>query len=484
VTKHNNHKQFIKIGSEAILDAIGDAISIQDKDLKIIYQNKAHVSMMGSHPGEYCYTAYQGKYEPCQGCHLLESFKDGKTHRRETNAVIPGRGKIHVEIVSTPLRDAQGEIVGGIESVRDRTDRVLMEEKLIGQLTAIESSMDGIAILNSEGEFVYLNQAHAIVYGYNFPEELIGSTWHILYDSDELERFQKEIMPLLMEKRFWRGEATGRRKDGTFFPQELSLNVMEDNGIVCVVRDISRRKDAECRLIMLNSDLEKRAKDLMIANGELESFSYTLSHDIRSYLNQILMAVTILQEQSEMLDETGRFVVKTIGASCNNMDKLIEAILLLSRVGKSGLANEYVDLSELAFEVGSDLRTQYPEQQVEFTVHPGLAANGDRNLLRVMLVNLLGNAWKYTSHVPAARVTFGIEEHDGKRVFFVRDNGAGFYMHEAEKLFKPFSRLGNTGDYTGSGIGLATVQRIVHAHGGEICGVGEPGNGATFYFTL
>ncbi|HLO25178.1 MAG TPA: PAS domain S-box protein [Geobacteraceae bacterium] len=484
MTRHHNLKQFIQTGSEAILEAIGDAISIQDKDLKIILQNKAHVSMLGKHSGEYCYTAYQGKSEPCQGCHLLESFKDGKTHRRQTDAVIPGRGKIHVEIVSTPLRDDQGEIVGGIESVRDITDRVVMEEKLIKQLAAIETSMDGIAILNSEGKYVYLNQAHATVYGYNFPGELIGSKWDILYDSGELERLRREIMPLLMKKGAWKGEATGRRKDGTFFPQELSLNVTEDNGIVCVVRDVSERKDAERRLHILNLDMEKRARELMVANSELESFSYTLSHDIRTYLTQILLAVNILQEHSGMLDETGRFVVKTIGASCNGMEKLIEAILVLSHVGKSGIANKNVDLSELAIEVGSVLRTQHPEQQVEFTVQPGLATNGDRKLLRVMLVNLLGNAWKYTSHMSAARVTFGIEEHNGKRVFFVRDNGPGFYMHEAEKLFKPFSRLGNARDYEGTGIGLATVQRIVHAHGGEIWGMGEPGKGATFYFTL
>lgn len=484
MTTHHKLKQFIKTGSETLLEAIGDAISIQDKDLRIIYQNKAHVSMVGNHPGKYCYTAYQGKDEPCKGCHLLECFKDGKTHRRETDAVIPGRGKIHVEIVSAPLRDAQGEIIGGIESVRDITDRAMMEQNLVKQLAAIETSMDGIAILNCEGKYVYLNQAHATAYGYNSPGELVGSKWHILYDFEELERFHKEIMPQLMEKGAWQGESTGRRKDGTFFPQELSLNVTEDKGIICVVRDVTERKDAEIRLKMLNLDLDRRAKDLMVANSEMESFSYTLSHDMRSYLTQILLAVSILQENSGILDETGCYVVKTIGRSCHDMVKLIETILLLSRIGKNGLAHETVDLRKLAIEVGSDLRTQYPAQQVEFRVHPGLTANGDKNLLRIMLVNLLGNAWKYTSQISSATVALGIEEHDGKRIFFVRDNGAGFYMHEAEKLFKPFCRLGNARDYEGIGIGLATVQRIVHAHGGEIWGVGEPGKGATFYFTL
>lgn len=485
MAEQSDLKKLVQSGSDAILEAIGDAISIQDRDLRILYQNRAHLRLMGNHRGEYCYTAYQGKDEPCPGCHLLESFTDGKVHRRESFTIKPGRGKIHVEIVSSPLTDPAGMIIGGIESVRDITDRVLMEEKLVKHETAIKASMDGVAILDSKGKYIFLNQAHAAVYGYNHPDELIGKSWQILYDQDELDRFQKEVFPLFMEKKCWRGEALGRRKDGTFFPQELSLALTADGGIVCIVHDISERKSAEEKLHTLYVNLQKNALDLKAVNSELESFSSTLSHDVRNYLTRIsLAAQTLHDNNAKDLDETGKFLLQTICEACDGMENLIQAILLLSRATKTDLPHDNVDLSELAIEVGNDLSYQYPGRQIEFTVIPGLAVHGNRDLLKVMLLNLLGNAWKYTSRVPTAQITFGVEDQEGKSVFFVRDNGAGFDMHEADKLFKPFSRLGTAADYTGIGIGLATVQRIVHAHGGEIWGKGEPGNGATFYFTL
>ncbi len=482
--KHNDHKQFIQTGSEAILEAIGDAISIQDKNLKIIYQNKAHVSMMGNHLGEYCYTAYQSKHEPCHGCHLLESFKDGKAHRRQTSGEITGCGKIHVEIVSTPLRDAQGEIIGGIESVRDVTERVMMEEKLTKQLAAIETSMDGIAILNSEGEYVYLNQAHAAVYGYNAPEELIGRMWHCLYDSEELERFQKEIMPLLMEKGSWRGEATGMRNDGTFFPQELSLTVTEDNGIVCVVRDVSDRKESESRLKILNLDLEKRARDLMIVNQELESFSYTVSHDLRKPLTVIKGYCNMIQELcGHDIKNQCREFLQAICDGADSMNRLIDTLLTFSRLSRTEISRKTIDLSTIANTVAAELALTDTGRRVTFRIAESITANADTNLLRVVLENLLGNAWKYTSNTKEAVIEFGAMEAEGRQTYFVRDNGVGFDMTQADKLFTPFQRLHGT-DAEGHGIGLATVERIVKRHGGNVWAEGEPGKGATFYFTL
>lgn len=204
MTKQSDLKKVIQTGSAAILAALGDAISIQDTELRIIYQNNAHISLMGSHPGEFCYAAYQGKDAPCPGCHLLESFKDGLVHRREASTDKPGRGRMHVEIISTPLSNENGEIIGGVESVRDITKRVLIEEKLVKHVTAIEASMDGIAILDRKGEYTFLNHAHAAIYGYNDPAELLGTSWRLLYDSTELERFQKDIFPHFMKKGNWR----------------------------------------------------------------------------------------------------------------------------------------------------------------------------------------------------------------------------------------------------------------------------------------
>lgn len=253
MTEKSDLEQFVKTGSAAILEAIGDAISIQDKALRILYQNKAHINLMGNHLGEYCYAAYQGKDEPCPGCHLLESFKDGLIHRCESFTARLERGRVYVEIISAPIKNTAGEIIGGIESVREITERILLEEKLIKHITAIEASMEGIAILNSKGRYISLNQSHAVLYGYNDPVELIGKSWQLLYAPDELKRFQKDIFPCFMEKGKWQGEAVGRRKDGTSFQQELSLVLTEDGGIVCIVRDISERKRAEGKLRHLSS---------------------------------------------------------------------------------------------------------------------------------------------------------------------------------------------------------------------------------------
>jgi len=271
MTKNNDLVQFIQTGSAAILEAIGDAISIQDKELRIIYQNKAHINLMGNHLGEYCYAAYQGKDEPCPDCHLLESFKDGLIHRRESFTARRERGRVYVEIISAPIKNTEGEIIGGIESVREITERILLEEKLIKHITAIEASMEGIAILNSKGRYIFLNQAHAALYGFDDPAELIGKSWQLLYDPEELNRFQKDIFPCFMEKGKWHGEAVGRRKDGTTFQQELSLVLTEDGGIVCVVRDISERKRAERKLQNLSSFPELNPNPVIevTVNGDL-----------------------------------------------------------------------------------------------------------------------------------------------------------------------------------------------------------------------
>ncbi|HJV36329.1 PAS domain S-box protein [Geomonas sp.] len=474
----------VEIGSKAILDAIGDAISIQDRDLRIVYQNPAHIRLMGEHLGEYCYAAYQQKSEACQGCHLLQCFADGEIHRRQSSAVKPDRGVIHVEIVSAPVSDASGAIVGGIESVRDVTDRVLMEERLQKQLAAIETSMDGIAILNSEGEYVYLNHAHAEVYGYPAAAELIGKSWRCLYEDDELERFQRDVLPILFERGAWRGEATGRRADGSRFPQELSLTITKDGGIICVVRDISDLRQSESQLRLLNLDLQARARELTAVNRELESFSYTVSHDLRKPLTVIKGYCELIQEGcgSQLKADCGEYL-KEICQGADNMNLLIDALLRFSRISRSELHQQTVDLSAIATTVAAELGMTEPGRRVTFRIAESVTAEGDADLLRVVLDNLLGNAWKYTRGKEQAVIEFGMMGVEGGAAYYVRDNGWGFDMAHAGQLFAPFLRLPGAGA-EGYGIGLATVERIVKRHGGKVWAEGEPGKGATVFFTL
>lgn len=235
----------------------------------------------------------------------------------------------------------------------------------------------------------------------------------------------------------------------------------------------------------LKESLELRAEALTAANHELEAFSYSLSHDLRLPLTRVYSAAQLLQEgYVGDLDETGGFLVRSICEASERMEELIEAILIMSRITQGEMNRDEVDLSVLAGEIARELQLFEPERKVDLIIPAGLLIKGDAQLLKVALKNLLENAWKYTSKVPQPRIELGMFDQQGKKVFFVRDNGVGFDMKDADKLFKPFERLHDGNEFAGTGIGLATVQRIIHRHGGTLWGKGEKGKGATFFFSL
>ena len=225
---------------------------------------------------------------------------------------------------------------------------------------------------------------------------------------------------------------------------------------------------------------------LKSVNDELEAFAYSVSHDLRAPLRSIDGFSLALQEDyGDKLDAQAQNYIQRVRAATQNMAQLIDDLLNLSRVTRSELKNETVDLTELAQSIAKQLTASQPARQVEFVIEPMLVTTGDPQLLRVALENLLNNAWKFTSKQSHARIEFGTQQHDdGRQEFFVRDNGAGFEMAYADKLFGAFQRLHSVKDYPGTGIGLATVKRIIHRHGGQIYADGRVNQGATFYFTL
>jgi PAS domain S-box-containing protein len=471
------------VSADVILDAMADGISIQDTELRVLYQNEAHRALVGEHAGEFCFAAYQNRDTACEGCHILLSFTDGMVHRRETSTPLAG-GRM-VEIISTPVRDAEGNIVAGIEAVRDITARKLAEKLLMQHRAAMEASMDGMAILDSSGTYVYINQAHADFYGYDSPSGMIGMSWKTLYHPDELKRFEESIMPLFFQTGSWRGEAVGRRRDGSRFPQEISLGLLADGGIVCVVRDISDRRRAEEDIRRMNAGLERRASELTVANQELESFSYSLSHDIRNYMSRISMAVQTLEEEYvPAMDQGASQLVHMIHEAEDGMEGLIRAMLELFKSTRNELVHTQVDLSALARDVAMNILEGEPSRHCTVVIQPGIKAEGDLTMLRILMENLIGNAWKYTARTEDARIEFGATTYGDREVYFVRDNGAGFHMKDIANLFKPFRRLHSGQEFAGIGIGLATVQRIIQRHDGEVWGEGEPGKGAAFFFTL
>jgi signal transduction histidine kinase len=220
-------------------------------------------------------------------------------------------------------------------------------------------------------------------------------------------------------------------------------------------------------------------------NSELEAFSYSVSHDLRAPLRSIDgFSKLLLDDHAGALDAKGKDYLLLVRASAQRMGELIDDLLLLSRVGGAGLVRDRVDLSSISRGAATQLRRKDPDRQVTICIEEPLSVEADDGLMRVLLENLLGNAWKFTANVPAARIEVGTEQKEGGPVFFVRDNGAGFDMSYAEKLFSPFQRLHTEAQFPGTGIGLATVHRIVGRHGGRIWADSVVDQGATFYFTI
>ena len=279
---------------------------------------------------------------------------------------------------------------------------------------------------------------------------------------------------------------------GRFDVEEVGLleRLAADVGfaIEAAGREHARRK-AERQLEALNADLERRVSartdELEAANAELEAFSYSVSHDLRAPLRALDgFSLALLEDYGHDLKGDAADYLRRIRAASQRMARLIDDLLMLSRMTRRDMTWERVDVSALARSIGRELGEDDPGRRVEFTVAPKLTADGDVQLLEVALRNLLGNAWKFTSRTAGARIDVGAEAHGEERVFFVRDNGAGFDAQYADKLFAPFNRLHGDDEFPGNGIGLATVQRIVRRHGGRVWAEGTTGKGATVWFTL
>jgi light-regulated signal transduction histidine kinase (bacteriophytochrome) len=239
----------------------------------------------------------------------------------------------------------------------------------------------------------------------------------------------------------------------------------------------------------LNTALERRVSErtaqLQASNKELEAFSYSVSHDLRAPLRSIdAFSQLVREDYNDKLDDQGKQYLGIVGEASRQMGRLIDDLLHLSRVTRSEMRRQPVDLTAMIAQIFAGLQRLEPNRLVEIVIAPGLHVDGDERLLRIALENLLNNAWKFTSKRPEARIEVGSEMQDGQLVFFVRDNGAGFDMEYSNKLFGAFQRLHSSSEFPGHGIGLATVQRIINRHGGNIWARAAIDQGATFYFTI
>jgi len=346
-----------------------------------------------------------------------------------------------------------------------------------------ETVTDAVISADRQGLITYVNKGGEQLFGWE-ASQLAGRPLTVLMPErhrDENRRLLRAASADLAIGSQNVLELVALHKNGREFPVELSLARWDDptgRFYTAIIRDITERRRRDEELRAINAQLE-------LTNQELETFSYSVSHDLRAPVRSIDGFSAILeQDYGDRLDDRGRDCLTRVRAAAHRMYTLIDALLLLSRVTREEMRRDVVDLSAVARSVATELHRTQPDREVEFVIPPGIIAIGDGSLIRVMFENLLGNSWKFTSRQPTARIEFGTMMQDGISLYFVRDNGAGFDMAYGDKLFGAFQRLHTSEEFPGTGIGLATVHRIVRRHGGTVRAEGEVGKGAAFYFTL
>jgi PAS domain S-box-containing protein len=426
----------------------------------------------------------------------------GGGSRRTSAITLASRDGTHRPIAYSiaPSRNQAGEATGMVLVLRDTTEQkraedhlILMADLLRFANDIVEQTTHAFWVRDFDGHLLRFNKAFERLMGYSGAELRDVTFTHLLPGaSDEVEG--EKISQLMAFGRGVRYETEYRRKDGTIVPVEVVADIYRDASGKAInlygfVTDITERKQAEQLVLDLTSSLERRVVErtaqLEAANKELESFSYSVSHDLRAPVRHIGGFADLLRKSAPDLDTKSTRYLSMIAESATQMGRLIDDLLAFSRMGRAEMRSARVDLEHLVAEVRHDLETETVGRAIIWKVSSLPTVYGDPSMLRLVLMNLLSNAVKYTRGRGQAVIEVGSAAGtDGQTSFFVRDNGAGFDMKYADKLYGVFQRLHRADEFEGTGIGLANVRRIIHRHGGKTWADGTVGAGATFYFTL
>jgi PAS domain S-box-containing protein len=397
-----------------------------------------------------------------------------------------------VEVISLVLFMSMGvfmSIIGGLYKrmpdhlrtlVNERTRELQESEEKFRFL--VENVQDyAIFMLDPQGHVTTWNSGAERLKGYS-AGEIIGKHFSSFYPPEDNKEARHELT-IAAKNGHCIDEGWRVRKDGSRFWASVTITALRDKngeilGYTKLVRDITDRKQLE-------EQLEKRARELASSNKELEAFSYSISHDLRTPLMAMKGFSNILLENYlEKMDTDAQDYLRRIVNSADKMSELIDDILSLSKVSLDEMKIQGISLSKIASAVVNTMRQAKPANNIEVTIAENIETRGDTRLMSIAISNLIGNAWKYSSKTPDAKIEFGEIKKDGKKVYYIRDNGAGFDMKFAAKIFEPFKRLHSDREFPGTGIGLAIVKRVIEKHGGKIWVESEPGKGAAFYFTL
>jgi len=426
---------------------------------------------------------------------LRDGKWEGLVRRRRRNGET-----FTARVVLTPRHDPDGKPIGFLLISKDTTEEARVQQELerarqtLGGL--VDSAMDAIVTIDEQQRITLFNPAAERMFGFT-QAQIEGQPLDRLLPSGARDKHRGHVRTFgatgVTSRRMGELSAlSGIRSNGEEFPLEASISKHESGGrryFTAILRDITERKKAEDDLLHLQADLERRVAErtaeLQAANEELEAFDYSISHDLRAPINRIDGFCAILSEEyGTRLDERARDLLGRISRSGRSMGALIDDLLKLATATRKELRRSDVDLGAVAAAILEAMRNDDPGRDVAWHVAPGLVARADAGLMRVVLDNLLRNAWKFTSRRTGAVIEVGAAEIAGLRTFHVRDNGVGFNAEQAGRIFTPFERLHSRDEFEGTGIGLAIVQRIVHRHGGRVWAEGAPGAGACIRFTL
>ncbi len=423
---------------------------------------------------------------------ILASIRRGQSVRpfdtvrlRKDQSVVP------VSVTVSAIRDAKGDVVGASKVARDITGRIQAEAALRASegryRTLFERAPIGIVIADAASYYLDANQSVCEMLGYS-REELIGLHASDIVAAEEAQHVASALEEIKSTSSYFR-EWRFRRKDGSEFDAEVIATTMPDGTLLGMIRDITERKLVEKKISLLNTELEERValrtRELEEANKELEAFSYSVSHDLRAPLRAVNgFSQAALEDFGPDLPPEGRRLLEVIRKSGTKMGNLIDDLLTFSRLSRQPIAKRTINTEQLVIETLAELASHPEKNEAKIRVGPLPPCQGDPALLRQVWVNLIANALKYSRNREKPEVEIGCEERDGKHAYFVRDNGCGFDMRHADKLFGVFQRLHRSEEFEGTGVGLAIVQRVVRRHGGQVWANAVVDRGATFHFTL